>query len=119
MPKRWPKASQKGLLFRPEIAKIAYLGDLELSWGLDGDPDSQNHQNYLQNHQKSTYVCSKFRQSAHSCYYYKIQNKKLGSVPPCIPMFFGTIFAGRVPILRERNAHAGTVAGTAVGIGYI
>jgi len=29
------------------------------------------------------------------------------------------VFAGRVPILRERNAHAGKVAGTAVGIGYI
>ena len=49
---------------------------------------------------KSTYFCSKLRQSAHSCSYYKIQNKNLGSVPPCISMFLGTIFAGRVPILQ-------------------
>ena len=50
--------------------------------------------------QKNTYFCSKFRQCAHSCCYYKIQNKILGSVPPCISMSFGTIFAGRVPILQ-------------------
>ena len=61
----------------------------------------------------------KFRQSTHPCSYYKIQNNELGSVPPCISVFFGTIFAGRVPILRERNAHAGTVAGTAIGIGLL
>ena len=39
-------------------------------------------------------------QSTHSCSYYKIQNKILGSVPPCISMSFGTIFAGRVPTLQ-------------------
>ncbi len=95
-----PKALQKGLLFRPEICKNAFLWDLEPSWGLDGGPDSQNHQNDLPNYQKSTYVWSKFRQSAHSCSYYKIQNKNVGSVPPCISMFLGTIFAGRVPSLQ-------------------
>ncbi len=54
-----PKALQKGLLFRPEICKNAFLWDLEPSWGLDGGPDSQNHQNYLQNNQKSAYCLSK------------------------------------------------------------
>ena len=92
-----PKALQKGLAFRPEIGKIAYLGDLELSWGLHGDPDSQNHQNDLQNNTKITYFLSKLRQSTHSCDYYKIPRQKMGSVPPYLSMFFWTMFAGRVP----------------------
>ncbi len=94
------------LFARFAVSKNVSLWDLEPSWGPDGCPDSQNHQNYLQNYKKSTYFGSKVRQSTHSCPYYTIQT-----------MFFATIFAGRVPILRERNAHAGTVAGTAVGIG--
>ena len=73
-----PKALQKGLVFRPEIGEIAYLGDLQLSWGLDGDPDSQNHQNDLPNHTKIAYVLSKLSQSTHSCDYYKIPKPKNG-----------------------------------------
>ncbi len=73
MPQKPPK---RDYFFVPEICQNGHFGDLGLSWGLDGGPDSQNHQNDLKNYLTSTYFLSKFRQSAHSCSYYKIQNKK-------------------------------------------
>ncbi len=141
----------KELLIHPEICRNTHFGDLGPSWGLDGGPDSQNHQNQLQNHTGDIQIQPNAeRNPSKHLADYGNSTKTMAGVPPCISYLWKCVSAGRVPasrespgvdfgrifdgfvppprtwslqglgkqIVKERNAHAGTVAGTAVGIGY-
>ncbi len=67
-----PNAPQNDLLFRAgNLSKRTFWGP----WALLG---SRWGPSYLQNNPKSTYFGSKFRQSTHSCSYYKIPPSKNG-----------------------------------------
>ncbi len=56
--------------------------------------------------------CSDFRQSMDTSFQQKTTFKKMASVPPCIPCFFGARNLGRVP----RSGHGG---GICEATGYI
>ena len=95
VPQSAPPGTRKGGPNPSKIMKKSSLsrpGCLQVTFGGPWQPKSPKWPPKLP---KNNVFLSKFRQSTHSCSYYKIQ-KKMGSVPPCISMFVGTIFAGRV-----------------------
>ncbi len=145
MPKRWPKSPPKREgEFRPEIGRNGHFWDLGPSWGLDVGPDSQNHQNDIQNHTRDTQIQPQNLRCSSKTWadYGKFNNKKCGRSALyflLLGVSFGRQSTGLIEITTKNinivpktslantmggtnlvyKPLGGTVAGTAVGIGYI